>query len=117
MKTTFDLTTPEGKMKAFNAKSATTGSLKEFTGELIEVTGLMTYEETVEDGFKTISTLFLKNGEIIGGQSAQAYTQISELIDVVEGMDIENHPITVTIIKSKSNAGRDFLQVKLVSLG
>lgn len=117
MKASFDFNTIEGKIKAFNAKSATSGSLKDYCGELLSINGLMTYVDESEVEPKNISTLFLSTGEIIGGQSAQTFDQINELIDLVDGMDIEKNPITVTIIKGKSKNERDFLQLKLVSLG
>jgi len=117
MKASFDLTTMDGQMKAFNAKNGASVSLKTLTdGTVIECNGVMLYQETVDtygnEQEATVTTLFATDGTSYAGISDTVSKAAQGLIDFVESTGLETFNVKIT--KQKSAKGNEFLNLQLV---
>lgn len=111
----FDLTTNEGMIKAFNGKNATDGALKELLGKRVTLEDVLIHtdsradEETGELIESTVTVLFTNEG-VFGGNSSVLNKTAEGIIGILQqvgAMDIE-------VFESTSNNGRKFLNLKLV---
>lgn len=115
VKASFDLTTNEGKIRAFNAQNGASVSLKNLEdGEVIECTGIMQYEEIVDSYGKpqeaTVTVLFAADGQSYAGVSdtvAQAGTKLIDLFEAT-GLDV----INIALVKQTSGKGNEFLNIR-----
>lgn len=117
MKASFDLTTVEGKKKAFNAKNGASVSLKNVPdGTVIDAVGVMTYEEEVDTygnaQNSTVTVIFAADGQSYAGISDTVSKAADGLIDFVADTGIEEFQVKVT--RQTSNQGREFLNLLLV---
>lgn len=116
-KASFDLTTLEGKMKAFNAQNGASISLKNLPdGTIIEADGILQYEETTNafgnDQTVVVTTIFGTDGNSYGGVSDSVAKAGEKLIDFVEATGVTK--FNVKVVKAKSNSNREFLNLQLV---
>lgn len=125
MKATYELTTNEGMVKAFNAQSSTTGSVKDLAKlDSFEINDILVYsdekvdESTGELVKSNITVFYGTDGILYGGNSASVFSESSKLIDMLNTMkhDINKKPIKLGINASESKNGRTFMQLKIVSL-
>lgn len=117
VKASFDLTTLDGKMKALNAQNGSGVSLKEFDdGEIIECTGIMQYEDTIdtyqEGQTGLITVLFGHNGESFASVSESVAKAGSSIIDFVKSENLDT--FKVKIVKAKSKKDQVYLNLQLV---
>lgn len=117
VKATFDTTTLEGKAKIFNAKSGASHSMKDLAdGTVIDAIGILQYQDTIESYGKpqevTVTTLFASDGEIYASVSDTIAKGADDLIDFVGETGVTD--FKVKIVKAKSKAGNEFLNLQLV---
>lgn len=112
-KASFDTTTKEGKRRVFNATNGASLSLKDLNeNEVLAVTGVLIHEGVNNDGeINTITTLFAKDGNSYAGISATISKAAEGLIDYIQNVEEE---VDIKIVKGKSKAGRDFLNIQMV---
>lgn len=112
----FNLEETEGKVKAFNGKNATDGSLRDLLGRAVTLEDVLIHsdsrvdEETGEMIESDITVLYTSEG-VFGGNSAvlrKTAEDIMPLLESIGKMDVE-------VFTSKSSNGREFLNFKLVS--
>ena len=117
VKASFDVTTMEGKMRVFNAQNGASISLKTLeSGTIIEVVGLLQYEEHVNtygsNQDAVITTLFSADGTSYAGVSDTVAKAGEKLIDFMEQTGIEQ--VKVKIVKQQSAKGNEFLNLQIV---
>lgn len=117
VRASFDTTTMEGEIKAFNAQNGSSVSLKNLeNGEVIECNGVMQYDEMVssygQSQESTITVLFGTDGNSYAGVSDTVAKAGEKLIDLVAKLKLEK--FNVAIIKQKSGKGQEFLNIRLV---
>ena len=117
MRASFDTNTTEGQFKAFNAQNGASVSLKTLAdGEIIEINGLLQYEDTVDSYGKeqdvTITVLFGTDGNTYAGVSDTVAKAGEKLIDLLVATGLEK--INIAIIKAKSGKGNEFLNLRAV---
>lgn len=116
-KATFDVTTKEGKMRVFNAKSGASVSLKNLPdGTVINAVGLLVYSDVIDSYGKpqevTVTNIFDSEGVSYSGVSDTIAKATENLIDLVNDIGLEVFP--VKIVKAQSRAGNEFLNLQLV---
>lgn len=113
----FDTTTLEGQMKAFNAQNGASQSLKTLEdGFIIEANGVMQHSELVtsygQEKESIVTTIFAQDGSAYAGVSDTVAKAGEKLIELIKNMNIET--FKVKVVRQKSNAGREFLNIQLV---
>jgi 7-cyano-7-deazaguanine synthase in queuosine biosynthesis len=118
IKASFDTTTLEGQMKVFNAQNGASISMKDVPENTrIVATGVMQYAETVEsygNGSQeaVVTVVFAEDGTSYAGVSDTVAKAGDKLIDFIMNTGIQT--FNVKIVKQKSKAGREFLNLQLV---
>ena len=117
IKASFDLTTVEGQMKAFNAQNGSSISLKALeNGTVIEAVGVMQYEEKIDsygnDQDAVVTVIFAKDGASYAGVSDTVAKAGSKLIDFLGATGLTQ--FNVKVVKQKSGKGNEFLNIQLV---
>src|SRR6185312_9634816 len=105
MKASFDLTTVEGQMKAFNAQNGASVSLKNLdNGTVIPAVGVMQYQERIDsygnDQDATITVLFAEDGTSYAGVSDTVAKAGEKLIAFLSATGLEQ--FNVKVVKQKS---------------
>lgn len=118
VKASFDVSTVEGQMRVFNAQNGASTSLKTLNdGTVIEVAGVLQYQETVDTYGKeqeaTVTTLFSEDGTAYAGVSDTVAKAGEKLIDFLTATGLE--VIKVKIVKAKSSKGNEFLNLQIVA--
>lgn len=116
MKSTFDLSTNEGKIRMFNAKESTGVSMKSLEdGTVIHVVDIVQYESQIDqyNGVQdvVITCLFDKDGNSYSAISETIASAGSSLIDLVKELQLEEYPVKIS--KNKSSKGQEFLTLSL----
>src|SRR5690349_2039133 len=116
VKASFDLSTPAGQIKVFNAQSGASLSLKKVPESfIIEAEGIMQYNEVVDSYGKpqecTITVIFGEDGTSYAGVSDTVAAAGSKLIDLVKNLKLET--FKVQVIKQTSEKGNEFLNIRL----
>lgn len=114
----FDTSTLEGQMKVFNAQNGASLSMKDLKeGTVIKATGVLQYPEKIDaygseqDGLVTV--IFASDGKSYASVSAPVAKAAEKLIQFLEFTGVPE--VGVMVVKGKSNAGRDFLNLQLVT--
>lgn len=111
---TFDLSTPTGKIKAFNATQSAV-SLKSVAGRNIEIEGVLQYEGVTEEYGApqevTITALFGTDGIVYGSISASIADACNHLMTFFNEYGFET--VNITVDKKKSKGERDFLSLSI----
>lgn len=95
------------KKELLNAKSA---SKKIEAGLEIDVVKVGTYDDTDKDGKPIVVGVMVDtNGEVYSTISATVIDALTDLEEILS----EEGTQTIVIIQSKSNAGRDFYQLRI----
>lgn len=117
IKASFDLTTVEGQMKAFNAQNGASISLKTLTdGTVIPAVGVMQYEEKIDsygsDQDAVITVIFAEDGTSYAGVSDTVAKAGDKLIAFLGATGLKQ--FNVKVVKQKSGKGNEFLNIQLV---
>jgi len=108
---TFDVTSQEGMIKAFNGKNATNGSLGDLRDTTFTIEDIMLHDDV--DGktgeIKPITVIYTDKG-VYGGNSSVARKSANDIIDLIK-MGVEPN---ATIISGKSKGGQEFFNIQLV---
>jgi hypothetical protein len=116
MKASFDVTTLDGQMKAFNAQNGASVSLKTLDdGTVINCTGVLQYQENINSYGKeqeaTVTVLFGEDGLGYAGVSDTVAQAGEKLIELIQKHNLETFKIK--LIKQKSAKGNEFLNIQL----
>lgn len=116
MKASFDLTTVEGQMKAFNAKSGASVSLKKLDNDtVIEANGVLQYEQEIDSYGQiqtaTVTVIFGTDGTSYAGVSDTVAKAGANLIDFLGSTGLET--FKVKVLKAKSGKGNEFLNIQI----
>lgn len=118
---TFNVEEVEGQIKVFNAQGSASNALKDVQeGEVLKVTDVLVYEDKIDsygqdtEGLVTVLFTADENGEqkLFGSVSAPISEGAKKLIDFMEATGRES--VDVSINKSTSKQGRDFLTLVIV---
>lgn len=118
IKASFDVTTLEGQMKVFNAQNGASISMKNVEKDfVINATGVMQYTETIEsygNGAQeaVVTVVFAEDGNSYAGVSDTVAKAGEKLIAFLGATGLES--FKVKVVKSKSKADREFLNLQLV---
>lgn len=117
IKASFDLTTVEGQMKAFNAQNGSSVSLKALeNGTVIPAVGVMQYEEKIDsygnDQDAVVTVIFAEDGTSYAGVSDTVAKAGDKLIDFLGATGLTQ--FNVKVVKQKSGKGNEFLNIQLV---
>ena len=117
IKASFDLTTVEGQMKAFNAQNGASISLKTLdNGTVIPAVGVMQYEEQIDSYGSaqeaTVTVIFAEDGTSYAGVSDTVAKAGEKLITFLDKTGLES--FNVKVVKQKSGKGNEFLNIQLV---
>lgn len=117
IKASFDLTTVEGQMKAFNAQNGASVSLKTLdNGTVIPAVGVMQYEEKIESYGKeqeaVVTVIFAEDGTSYAGVSDTVAKAGEKLIAFLGTTGLPQ--FNVKVVKQKSGKGNEFLNIQLV---
>lgn len=115
---TFDTTTIEGKMKAFNAQNGSATSMKEMEEEqVVTVTDILIHTDEIDQYGKIeqaeITTLYTEDDGIstlYASISATVGKSAKALVGLLEEMESLN----VKVVKAQSKQGQTFLNLQLV---
>jgi recombinational DNA repair ATPase RecF len=113
MKSNFDLSTKAGMKKVFNATNGASKSLKDLQdSQTLEIDGVLIHSAVNHEGKEnTITTLFSTDGNSYAGISATVAQAAEGLINYLQNVE---EIVQVQVIKGKSQAGREFLNIQLV---
>lgn len=114
----FAMNDAKGKIKALNAKNGAGVSLKDVeTGTTFKVVDVMQYQETIETYGQTqegvVTALFTPEGEVYSSISATVQNVGSDLIDLLRDETINE--VTVKVVKQKSKAGQEFINLSVTA--
>ena len=117
VKASFDISTLEGQMQVFNAQNGSSVSMKDLPeGTIIQTTGVIQYAEQIDtygsEQSGIVTVLFAEDGTSYASVSAPVAKAAEKLIQFFTMTGVES--VGVKIVKGKSNAGRDFLNLQLV---
>jgi len=117
MKASFDLTTVEGQMKAFNAQNGASVSLKNLeNGMVITAVGVMQYEEKIDsygsEQDAVVTVIFAEDGTSYAGVSDTVAKAGEKLITFLEATGLKQ--FNVKLVKAKSGKGNEFINIQLV---
>jgi len=117
MKASFDLTTVDGQMKAFNAQNGASVSLKNLdNGTVIPAVGVMQYEELIDsygnEQNATVTVIFAEDGTSYAGVSDTVAKAGDRLIAFLSATGLKQ--FNVKVVKQKSGKGNEFLNIQLV---
>ena len=118
---TFNTEEVEGQIKVFNAQGSASNALKDVQpGEVLEVTDVLVYEDKIDsygqdsEGLVTVLFTADENGEqkLFGSVSAPISDGAKKLIQFMDATGRDS--VDVSINKSTSKQGRDFLTLVIV---
>lgn len=117
IRASFDLTTVEGQMKAFNAQNGASISLKTLeNGTVITAVGVMQYEEVIDsygnDQAAVITVIFAEDGTSYAGVSDTVAKAGEKLISFLDATGLQQ--FNVKVVKQKSAKQNEFLNIQLV---
>ena len=96
------------KIQLFNAKSA---GLTMEDGTTFECVAVGTYADTDKDGNPVTASAFAaKSGEVYTAIGAGIAASVEMLDDILA----EEGSVTIEVVVSKTNSGRDFKQIRIV---
>lgn len=96
------------KIQLFNAKSA---GLPMEGGTMFECVAVGTYADTDKDGNPVTASAFAaKSGEVYTAIGAGIAASVEMLDDILA----EEGSVTIEVVVSKTNSGRDFKQIRIV---
>lgn len=118
--TTIDLSTKFGKIMMMNAQTGASLPLKSLkSGDVVRIKDVMIHvDETEEDGIpkeQLVTTLFDESGNAYAGVSATVAKSAKVMIETI--FDGETKWVDIKIIKQKSNAQREFINLVAVNIG
>lgn len=116
LRSTFDTTTTEGKVRVFNAQNGSSVSLKSMNdGDTIPVNAVLQYEDVVDSYGKpqevVITVLFAEDGTAFAGVSDTVAKAGDKLIDLFADTGLET--INVGVVKQMSGKGNEFLNLRV----
>jgi hypothetical protein len=117
VRASFDVSTVEGQMRIFNAKSGSSISMKTLGDKyVIDATGILQYETTTDsygaEQQATVTVIFDKDGTSYAAISDTVAKSGENLIDFM--LDTGLPEVKVQVIKAKSSKGNEFLNLQLV---
>lgn len=117
VKATFDVESKEGQMRVFNAKSGASKSMKDLdNGFEIEGNEVLLYKETVDSYGKpqevVITVIFGTDGTSYASVSDTVAKASENLVDLIKNVELDT--FKVKLVKAKSKAGNEFLNLQLV---
>lgn len=114
----FDMSNAQGKLKAINAKNGAGISLKDVpNGEKFTVVDVMQYRETIDTYGQqqegVVTALFTPEGEVYSSISATVQKVGTDLIELLRDDTIEK--VAVKVVKQKSKAGQEFINLSVTA--
>src|SRR5699024_57219 len=116
---TFDTTTIEGQIKAFNAQNGSATSMKEMEEEqVVTVTDILIHKDEIEQDGKIeeaeITTLYTEGEDGVVTPCATLAATADNSAKALVPLLTQNEKLNVKVVKAQSKQGQTFLNLQLV---